>query len=165
MNEKMRTFEMGDKKRGVRLDGPTWAAIDLLAAQAGVKWAELARQWAASDPEDAESNLTAVIRAGATADLLARQLRPERATATAEATKTPGTIRIDWATRASAGNFLLDAAASEKLARTLEIAQVQQQMLQCPDSEPERLESLKNLLAKLFVTQYAITPANQISTD
>lgn len=162
MNEKMRTFEIDGKKRGVRLDAQTWEAVDWLADQTGKKWAELARRWVSDDPQDAEINLTAVIRSGITAELLARELRPHCATATAEVTNSPSMIRVDWVTGASKGNFLLDAPAAEKLARTLEIAQVQMQVLECPDSEPERLERLTKLAGKLFAAQYAVTPPNQI---
>lgn len=124
MNEKMRTFEMGDKKRGVRLDTSTWEAIDLIAKTLEVKWAALARRWAENDPEDAEDNLTAVIRAGAMRALLALQQGGNIATATAVATTVPGILRIDWTSDAARGEFQLDAKSAENLAKTLEIARI-----------------------------------------
>lgn len=160
MNEKMRTFELDGKKRGVRLDTHTWQAVDQLATQAGSKWAALARQWAENDPKDAEENLTAVIRTGAMAGMLALQQNGGIATATATATKTPGILRIDWASQAARGDFLLDAKSAENLARTLEMAQVQALLMQCPEEEVQRCEKLKDLLAKLTLEHYN-TPADQ----
>lgn len=76
MNEKMRTFNLENKKKGVRLDAQTWQAIDWLATQAGAKWAELARQWVADAPQQAQDNLTAAIRSGAMAAMLAANQMP-----------------------------------------------------------------------------------------
>lgn len=120
----MRTFDLNGKKRGVRLDTRTWGAIDQLATQAGCKWAALARQWAGNDPKDSEENLTAVIRAGAMAGVLALQQVGNIATATAAATQTPGVIRIDWTSTPAAGSFLLDAKEAENLAQTLASARL-----------------------------------------
>jgi predicted DNA-binding ribbon-helix-helix protein len=62
--EKMRAFEFDGKRRGIRLDDATWQAVDWLAAQQGVKWAELAREWA-GNASGSDDNLTRVIRAAA----------------------------------------------------------------------------------------------------
>lgn len=63
-DEKMRAFEFDGKRRGIRLDDATWHAVDWLAAQQGVKWAELAREWA-GDASGSDDNLTRVIRTAA----------------------------------------------------------------------------------------------------
>lgn len=170
MNEKMRTFELDGKKRGVRLDAHTWEAIDLLASQSGSKWAALARQWAEIDPEEAKDNLTAVIRAGVMAGILAALQKGGAATATATATKAHGAVRVDWTCGATTGGFLLDAQATDDLIKALEsarpitvqidqtgailnpaelIAMFTDELLQCTDNEPERRKKLLSLVAKL----------------
>lgn len=170
MNEKMRTFELDGKKRGVRLDAHTWEALDLLASQSGSKWAALARQWAETDPEEAKDNLTAVIRAGVMAGMLAALQKGGTATATATATKTPGAVRVDWTCGATTGSFLLDAQATDDLIKALEsarpttaqfdqtgailnpaelIAMFKEELMQCTDDEPERREKLLSLIGKL----------------
>lgn len=80
-DEKMRTFEFAGKRRGIRLDEGTWAAIDWLAHQRGCKWPELAHEWAAlgmHGPEQ-DDNLTRVIRSSAMAALLNETIFQERA--------------------------------------------------------------------------------------
>lgn len=124
MNEKMRTFELDGKKRGVRLDTQTWEALDLLASQSGSKWAALARKWAETDPEEAKDNLTAVIRAGVMAGMLALHEAGNIATATATATRAPGIISIDWSCTPASGYFLLDTKGAENLAKSLESARL-----------------------------------------
>jgi predicted DNA-binding ribbon-helix-helix protein len=68
-NEKMRAFEFMGRRRAIRLDEGTWQAVDWLAAQRGVKWAELAREWVANDDSGADENLTRAVR-GAAMDAL-----------------------------------------------------------------------------------------------
>jgi predicted DNA-binding ribbon-helix-helix protein len=123
MNEKMRTFfELDGKKRGVRLDAHAWETIDLLATRAGCKWSTLARQWAQNAPKDAEDNLTAVIRAGAMAGMLALQRAGNIATATATTTQALDIISIDWTCGPASGYFLLDTKAAANLSKSLESA-------------------------------------------
>lgn len=79
--EKMRTFEYEGKRRGIRLDSATWAAIDWLAAQRDVKWAALAHEWLmlGTHGPESDNNLTRVIRASAMAELLNETVFAERA--------------------------------------------------------------------------------------
>lgn len=74
--EKMRAFEFEGKRRGVRLDDGTWQAIDWLADQSGVKWAELARNWVTNATND-DGNLTRVIRSAVMNELLAATILGE----------------------------------------------------------------------------------------
>ena len=67
--EKMRSFELEGRRRGIRLDEATWLTIDWLATQRGVKWAELAREWAGQS-NSSDENLTRTIRSAATNELL-----------------------------------------------------------------------------------------------
>lgn len=122
MIEKIRAFELDGKRRQVRLDTRTWEAVDHLATQAGFKWAALARLWVRNNPEDAEDNLTAVIRAGAMEGMLALQKAGNLATATATATRAPGIISIDWTCGPASGYFLLDTKAAANLVKSLESA-------------------------------------------
>lgn len=74
--EKMRTFELGGKRKGVRLDDGTWRALDWLADNRGQKWPELVREWAALADDD---NLTRVVRSAVMDALLAETIFNERA--------------------------------------------------------------------------------------
>lgn len=85
-SEKMRTFEFDGKKRGIRLDGATWQAIDWLAEQRGVKWSALAHEWATMaghakqvGNDSGGENLTGVIRSHAMQELLNETILNERA--------------------------------------------------------------------------------------
>lgn len=80
-NESMRAFEFEGRRRGIRLDEGTWQAIDWLAEQRGVKWAELAREWVtlgAHGPEK-DDNLTRIIRSATMQCLLQETILSERA--------------------------------------------------------------------------------------
>lgn len=85
-NEKMRTFEFGGKKRGVRLDQATWQAVDWLSEQRGMKWAALAHEWAMLADHSKQitgkeggDNLTGVIRTYAMHELLKETILNDRA--------------------------------------------------------------------------------------
>lgn len=81
-NEKMRAFELDGKRRGIKLDPATWAAIDWLAEQQGVKWAELARRWAELGLHRLDTkgdNLTGIIRSYAIHELTQQTIFAERA--------------------------------------------------------------------------------------
>lgn len=153
MEEKMRTFELDGKKRGIRLDAYTWQAVDRLAANAGVKWAVLARQWADADPKGVEENLTSAIRAGVMAGMLAPQKANATATANARATTTPGIIRIDWKTEIAHGDFQLNEKEIKNLINSIEYAKVEMMVIECPEVETERLETLTKLAGKLLLKQ------------
>lgn len=77
----MRTFEFAGTRRGVRLDAGTWTAVDWLAQQRGVKWSELAREWATlgTHGDGSDGNLTRIIRSAAMAELLNETILAERA--------------------------------------------------------------------------------------
>lgn len=75
VEEKMRAFDLEGKRRGIKLDGGTWQTIDWLASERGVKWAELAREWAG---ESTDENLTRVIRAAAINEFLLATVLKER---------------------------------------------------------------------------------------
>jgi predicted DNA-binding ribbon-helix-helix protein len=77
--EKMRAFNFEGKRRGIRLDQGTWQSIDWLATQKGVKWAELAREWATFGTHGPmkDDNLTRIIRAAAIQSLLAETIFAE----------------------------------------------------------------------------------------
>lgn len=79
--ETMRAFDFEGKRRGIRLDEGTWQAIDWLAEQRGVKWAELAREWATLGKHaiDSDKNMTRIIRSSAVQALLAETIFNERA--------------------------------------------------------------------------------------
>jgi len=81
--EKMRKFEFGGKRRGINLDARTWNAVDWLAKQRGVKWGELAREWAEAGTSgpDKDENLTRVIRTAVINELLRETVFAERAEA------------------------------------------------------------------------------------
>lgn len=81
-NEKMRTFEFDGRRRGVRLDEGTWQAVDWLAAQRGIKWSELAREWvtlATHGQMQQGDNLTGIIRSAAMQCLLSETVFQDRA--------------------------------------------------------------------------------------
>ena len=79
--EKMRTFDYEGRKVGVRLDIGTWAVIDWLAEQRGVKWGNLAREWVAMGTHgiDAETNVTKIIRSSAMWELSNETIFNDRA--------------------------------------------------------------------------------------
>lgn len=79
--ERMRTFDFEGKRRGIRLDEGTWQSIDWLAGQRGVKWTELACEWATlgGHGPHGDTNLTRVIRAAAIQSLLSETIFAERA--------------------------------------------------------------------------------------
>lgn len=81
MAERMRAFEYQGRRRGVRLDEATWSAVDWLAEQRGMKWPELAREWATLGMHGPvkDDNLTRVIRASAMQALIAQTIFAERA--------------------------------------------------------------------------------------
>lgn len=124
MMERVRAFELHGKRRQVRLEVNTWEAIDLIARAANLKWATLATKWAESDPDTAQENLTAVIRAGVMKAMLEIQKGEGIATATATATKTPGILIVDWRCKAACGSFLLNVESAAKLAKTLDDARL-----------------------------------------
>jgi predicted DNA-binding ribbon-helix-helix protein len=79
--ERMRALEFEGRRRGINLDQGTWQAIDWLADQKGVKWAELAREWlmiGTRGPQK-DDNLTRIIRSSAMAALLNETIFAERA--------------------------------------------------------------------------------------
>jgi predicted DNA-binding ribbon-helix-helix protein len=99
-----RTLDLGDGKRTtIRLDTPTWQAVELLAAGQGLRWTRWVRQELAGSP-DAE-NKHAVIRTAAMRGLLEGQFLAERAGA-ADASVTP---LLTWA------STLDDAQLAEEL--------------------------------------------------
>ncbi len=69
---KMRTFELGGVRKGLRLDSATWTALDWMAKQQGVKWAELVRSKLAGIPDP--DNMTATIREAVMDELLTRTI-------------------------------------------------------------------------------------------
>lgn len=64
-------------RSGVRLDGPTWQAVEWLAGQAGLTW----QQWCAAVVErtPADENTTAAIRETVMGELLAATINAPRA--------------------------------------------------------------------------------------
>jgi predicted DNA-binding ribbon-helix-helix protein len=72
-DEKQRHFVTDGKRYGVTLDGATWTAIDWLAEQRDEKWTHTVRDWLAAEAEkgdDADTNMTRVIRSSAIRDLM-----------------------------------------------------------------------------------------------
>jgi predicted DNA-binding ribbon-helix-helix protein len=141
MEEKIRAFDLDGNRRQIRLDTKTWAVIDMLAKESGLKWPKLAVMWASKNPEDAKENLTAVIRSGAMSGLLALKQGGEIAQATAAATTTPGIIRVDWVGAAARGCFMLDSKEAEHLSQTLESARMMaaaDELEACGESEEDR---------------------------
>lgn len=73
-----RTLELSrDKRTTLRFDRPTWKAIELLAARAGVRWTKWVRDVMEQHPNSA--NMHATVRAIAMDALLGQQLLAERA--------------------------------------------------------------------------------------
>lgn len=64
----MRAFKIrmtDEKRKHVKFDAQTWAALDMLADLRGVKWMDLAREWIAGAAGDADdTTLTNTIRRG-----------------------------------------------------------------------------------------------------
>lgn len=78
MEMEQRPITLPDGKRSsIRLDEPTWAAIDWLADQAGQKWQAWCNGIITSLPTG--ENVTAALRAAAMDGILAETLFPERA--------------------------------------------------------------------------------------
>jgi predicted DNA-binding ribbon-helix-helix protein len=72
-DEKQRHFVTDGKRYGVTLDDTTWTAIDWLAEQRDEKWTHTVRDWLAAEAEkgdDADSNMTRVVRSSAMRDLM-----------------------------------------------------------------------------------------------
>lgn len=74
---KTRTLELDGRRASVRLDPMTWQAIDLIAEEKGVKWAEWALDLIANNPD--ADNRHAVIRAAVMRELMEHHLFSERA--------------------------------------------------------------------------------------
>jgi hypothetical protein len=74
-----RMLPLGDGKRsGIKLDAPTWQALDWLAEQKGQTWREWCLAIVLATPE--EENITAAIRAAAMDGILMETILANRAT-------------------------------------------------------------------------------------
>lgn len=108
-SEKMRSFDLEGRRRGIRLDEATWQAIDWLAAQRGVKWAELARAWAGQSAASDE-NLTRAIRSAATHELLSATIFNDQRAFDVIAQESHGVMRNAAALSDDERNDLMDGA-------------------------------------------------------